>query len=196
MPYFVIGGEPVFMTNARLGKLRAQLFPSVTDRISSLIEGHPEAEIFGKRCHEIVAELHQANPNTFRREWVFFDLVDEEARGEIAYLLYDSCHFHRRGHVRDARDVMSKIVAGYMGDDITAPLGRIFFLECESRRRHWRDIFRQTPVMRVIIAVDLVKRITGCLKSFSVVFDRHEIRVGENIEILPFVSGHSPQAGA
>lgn len=86
----MIGGEPVFLTFAQEGKLRGQVFPNLTDRAGSIIQGHPQAIEFGRRSREILEAAHRADAHAFRQEWVKFDLRGEDARTNVTDLLLDS----------------------------------------------------------------------------------------------------------
>src|SRR5713226_9596936 len=139
MPYFIIEKMPVFLSWARYRILEEE---AVEDkeavwRISSKIAGSKATEEKSALMYDILQRKFTKHPNTFRSEWVHFDLSGGEASANVWDLLYDYCHFRGYAFLSDIRDPLEEVVADYKGENYHHPMGRVFSKNHFVRPAKW-----------------------------------------------------------
>jgi hypothetical protein len=128
MPYCEINKQPVFLSHQREVNRLALANKDATFRVSSKIAGRPAACEADQLRFQYLSELFKRDPEAFYREWVEFDLRDQEARDNAWDLLYDYCALCGIGYLVDLRSEVGTIFADLAGDSYTYPMGRIFGL--------------------------------------------------------------------
>lgn len=196
MPYIVIGGEPVFLPLSRRNALEREALKGKEPlyKLTSRFAGSREnLEVKGFIVTFLEAQ-YKADPSTFHREWVEFDLVGDEAQENAWDLLYDYCHLHGYAKLTDirSRDPGREDWEDVSGEAYYYPMGRVFALDhpLAPASWWWRYTHRMRGrLVRIIIDSRLVERLAGSLDSFSISTHGYQIRCGRHFEVLPAVEG-------
>jgi hypothetical protein len=152
--YYIVGGEPIFLTHARNRFLTLAVLKDL------LGSDDPVRDFLHARCED--------NPTLFHQEWVEFNLVEHEARVDLQGLLNDYCQLHQTGHLTDLRD--SGDIKERLRNIVIYPKGQIFALDHEvPAPRRWLTHRKKTSrTVRTVIDSATVKRAVGTLRSFCV----------------------------
>jgi hypothetical protein len=175
MPYAILFGHPVFIHRAMHDRIfkEALIDKDALFRVSSRIHGTENSFEAKELCMAYLHKVAQENHNKFLEEWVQFDLNEEDAQKNVWDLLYDYGHLLQISQLTDIRDLGSKLMESYTGDEYTYPIGRVFQMDFPIYlKRSWWKVLGKHIVPKVSIVLDTghVKRLVGCLTEFSVVY--------------------------
>jgi hypothetical protein len=175
MSYCEINKQHVFLSHQREAKVNGLALANkdATFRVSSKIAGRPAACEADQLRFQYLSELFRRDPEAFYREWVEFDLRDQEARDNAWDLLYDYCALYGIGYLVDLRSEIGTIFADLAGDSSRYPMGRIFGLRVLGGHT-LASFFHLRPRLAVTLIIDTSQavRAYGTLTTFQLEF-RH-----------------------
>lgn len=163
MPYYEINSKPVFLSHKREAALNglALAQKDAKFRVSSKFAGRPAAREADGLRFQYLTELFKRDPAAFQREWVEFDLRDQEARENAWDLLYDYCAVYNIGELVDLRSENGAIIADLVGDSYTHPMGRIFGVRVLGAYT-LASFFHLRPRSGVTLVIDTSQVISAC----------------------------------
>jgi hypothetical protein len=187
MPYYEINGKPVFLSHQREAALNglALAHKDTSFRVSSKIAGQPAAREADELRFQYLSELFKRDPEAFYREWVEFDIRDQEARDNAWDLLYDYCALYKIGELVDLRSEMGAVIADLAGDSHTYPMGRIFGLRVLGGHTV-ASFFRLRPrsVITLVIDTSQLVRACGILTTFRLEFRHCTFHCGKDFRVV------------
>lgn len=190
MSYYLINKNPIFIT-AKKHKL---LFDIVTKdltglyKIGAAMAGTKESIEADNLMFKLVKNKFADDQSKFATDWYYFELHGKDAQEEAWDLLYDFCHYHGYSYLSDIRDISTKVIADYNGELYSYPMGSIFSLNHFVKPYKWWWYFTRHMKgrnIRVTIDTSKIKRISGSLTEFIIIFDNYRITCGHNLEISP-----------
>jgi len=187
MPYYEINSKAVFLTQKREAALNglALAHKDGRFRVSSKIAGQTAASEADKLRFQYLSELSERDPETFQRDWVEFDLRDQEARDNAWDLLYDYCAFYRIGELVDLRTESGAILADLVGDSYTYPMGRIFGMRVLGTNTVVSSFYlRPRPTVTLVIDTSQVVRACGVLSNFQVECQHCVFHCGKDLSVV------------
>ena len=187
MPYYEINSKPVFLSHKREAALKglALAQKDANFRVSSKIAGQPAAREADGLRFQYLTELFKRDPDAFQREWVEFNLRDQEARENAWDLLYDYCALYNIGELVDLRSENGAIIADLVGDSYTYPMGRIFGVRVLGAYT-LASFFHLRPRSAVTLVVDTsqVVRACGVLTSFQLECRHCAFHCGKDFSVV------------
>lgn len=173
MPYFIIGGQPVFLSLQRIGQISDEALKdwSPEERVRAFIGGSKKAMEAERLMYEVLKTKHDSDPGRFYAEWVRFNITGNEAPPNTWSLLHDYCCYYGSASLMDLRDTATRIIEDYMGDTYAYPMGKVFALSFfVPLRRRWWKFFRKTRRQEVRILIDTgeISGLVGDLTDFVV----------------------------
>lgn len=187
MSYFLVAGQPVFLSTSRYGALLTEALSDETskNRVRASIAGTAEHRRSVLRMQNLLKSKYSTDPVRFYSEWVDFDFADAEARDNVSDLLYDYCDLHGCGRLIDFRDSTQRLLDAYECENLSYPFGMVFGLEFDvGLRPLWLRTFLRSKNLRVIIATQLVSRLKGTLSDFTMYSLCTTIRFNSNGVVL------------
>ena len=171
MGYYVIDRRPVFLSRQRQRRLYEETAAEkdIAWKDSSTRGGTAANREANALFYGYLLSEYKRDREEFEREWVRFDLVGEEARIEVTYLLAAYCRLYGFTRLRDLADVMERTLPSE--ERYTYPLGQRFDLCCTvSRPRGWLGIGGQRNYT-VAVPIDAgdVSELVGDLTAFQIV---------------------------
>ncbi len=180
MAYYIIGGQPVFLARSR----RADV------TLDALKEWLTSDDPFYGYLHAKFEE----DPIAFGKQWVEFDLRENEARANLQSLLGDYCSFYRTGYLTDLRDLQNskeRLRGAYI-----YPKGRIFALDHEIPvSRGWLMYrMKRSRTIRIVINSTTETRLVGTLGNFRIIGAGYWLGCDEKgLSILPSMTGRTEE---
>jgi hypothetical protein len=156
------------------------------DRIGARIKGAT-----ADKADILVAQLleNKAASTDFYRDYVCFDLTEDDAKFEAWYLLYDYCHLRGYGELVDlrGRDAVDEILADFDLEgryENLFPMGKTFELHfpIQPRKKRYTWFWKKpTPpyILRLQIDTSDIYRLCGDLTDFTIQGKSQAIRFNE-----------------
>lgn len=190
MAYMTIGKNHVFITPSRLQRLREEALKDQTASFRMLSLGSSKAAAKAEDLiYAYLCRLQQENPQKFTKEWVEFNLSNEDASENVVDLLYDYCYLHGQSYLSEVREDQGGYPSMHIASD-DPPISKIFALNHWIQpRRWWRRFLKPNGGREISIFIDreVVFRLMGTLDNFALLGDRMCIRCARHISLY---SGH------
>lgn len=193
MSYYIIGGEPVFITHLRRSNLNERALRGKPPewRVASDIAGMPQSQQADELRYFELEKEYLKDPASFRNQWVKFDMTGDEAQLNVWDLLFDYCHLHKSGRLVDLREEDEKVLADYVDDSYHFPMGRLFAVEFEVRQTSpWWSLIKRipSPYLRIAVDTNRVKGLQGTLIDFMLLSPTFLIRFANTVTLMPIGS--------
>ncbi len=188
MPYVVIDNKPVYISWKLSAQLKDEFFGK--DKVPFLMRrGSKEAKEFNKAQYTLLEKKYKKAPNSFENDYVKFNLLGDDAIGNVWDLLYDYCHYHGYAFLTEIRDFTSQLTDDLLGDSsYNSPFGKVFALDhfVKPYRWWWRFTGKvKGRTVRLIISVNDVTRIVGSLDDFILYTNNFVIRCNKEFQVSP-----------
>jgi len=191
MSYYLINNQPVFLTNSRYRKI-SKIIAKGKDTLwemKSIMAGSKESEVRDKLMFEFLLKEYSKNLNNFKKNWVNFDLGDDEATENVWSLLYDHCRFYEHKlFLSDLRDDVEKFLSDYEGDSPSGPMGSVFTIDSfvNFSKKQWISIYKKKDFkVRFYINSEKIQQIEGSLDNFTVLADDYTLVCNDELLIFP-----------
>ena len=190
MPFYIIGGQPVFLSLSRHQEIKEKVLKtkSATHKVASVIAGFKESKEAKELIYDFLRAQYDKNPEQFYLEWVHFDIVGDNASKNVWDLLYDYCVYYRYGNLSDLRDFEHRLIDNHVGNDLTYPMGQVFALNyfVKPRSWWWKYVHKMSGrSIRVVVVSADVYRLVGDLTDFIVYAKNFHLRCGRDFAIFP-----------
>lgn len=199
MAYFTIRQSAVFLSDERYRAVHQEVGrdKDASWRIGSMISGNPAVAEKVALMQKWLEAKHDANPASFREEWVKFDLRGKEASENAWDLLYDWCSLRGYSYLSDTRSEVEQLVSGWSANSFQYPMGRSFSLNHRVfEQRSWWRVFSRPSYRTVAVHIDIdeVTQLIGTLDRFVVLGSRialicdHDLQIrfwGNQEQVLP-----------
>jgi len=195
MPYVVVSGLPVFLSDDRIARLRClwvqERRPKSEVLASAIasIRGTPESRDFEAFRRVALERFHRDDPKTFEEEWVNFDLQGPTVDQEAYYVIGDSCALYQRGGIIPMRQDFTTTPLEEIAEEAEFfPAGKTFLLGFESK--HYMSLrrpstWRKSSNVLLTVRTAGIYRIIGTLLDFYVYSTDFMLKLGPTVEVLP-----------
>lgn len=173
MPYYLVSNDVVFIHR----NLYSQMFEEITKNMGAVSKmkvgtrGTKESIEVDKKIYEFLVKIKQKSNSDFEKNYVNFDLKEDDARLNVWDLLYDYCHYYDRGSLIDIRDFVDKLKDDYKGFGSLYPMGEVFHLRLSIEKYKWWHFKKTKQYISFVIDINKVSRIVGCLRHFYIYTD-------------------------
>ncbi|WP_028399096.1 hypothetical protein [Ectobacillus panaciterrae] len=174
MPYYKIDRNLIFLHKKNYYLLDDLALNQKDDVWRQEREENKEAD---KLKYNKLQEIYKtSNPDDFYREWVYFELLEKDAKEDLPYLLYDYCTLNKNVTFRELRD-----------EDAVPFLPDLAQKNIDSRYEvtvFSQSLFKKKKLFSFIIDTRKLMLIAGELSKFGVAMQDYTIYFGKEVVIL------------
>jgi hypothetical protein len=191
MGYLTINNKPVFITRTK-NKVLSDFFENKNkDKdaiwiLGSKIAGNEACKERQAVKYDYLVREEIKDSDAFFNNWIYFDLIGEEAMENTWEILYDYCNYWGHSVLVDLRDTSTRVSDSYSHRDFLYPMGKVFLIVHNVQpHRWWWSITQNMEDRQIKMTIDVnkVTRIKGTLDNFELYIGDLKLVCNKDLEI-------------